>query len=262
MIERRICRNNRTMGLLARRLGARAFLTRWEAHRMSSLLFLLVALLCVVAGCSTDSTSATVGHNTADQQTVSAVGPDGTNCVYEDSQLLVGGTPLEQGPFAALDETAIRERVASAGQNAVLAHDYRQAAYYDAASGKLAWEALTCHNPDCASQQQSEPLLFVKVNPHVRVDEQGQVVFSEQARRAAGGLSREHCPVCNRFKFVRPYLPPEVVARRQQLHTLKQAVRVIRRQAKASGTAIPADLRTPTDIDRELAALPAVYLTD
>lgn len=146
-------------------------------------------------------------------------------------------------------------------------------AYVDPQSGKIAWRAWTCNNPECKGRGKGGgPLLFVKKWDNARIGEQGAVVYDlvqedshtetltekdEKERRPKPPIV---CPSCGRVEFLAPYDSPQAELRLRQLNDELREVRAARDRARASDQPYDSNLRTPTEIRQELQELPKLFL--
>jgi len=137
-------------------------------------------------------------------------------------------------------------------KNAILTFGDANTAWRDPQTGKLAWRALTCTNPDCSSRaSRPAPFIFVHSVRGARVDEAGEV----QADCPPGDLIPV-CPACRRSDRVEEYVLPEVLRRQAEL----DAELEISDTADRAGTRPPAGVRPPMEIIRERVLQPKLYL--
>jgi len=153
------------------------------------------------------------------------------------------------------------QQVVPAGKVAEPAVDH---ACVDQATGKVAFRALVCWNPTCPGRGKGGgPALFVKEWDTAKAGADGKVAWIPP--RFAGTQEELtkffiKCPHCGQAHGVAYYDPPEVVLRRRQLEEELRTARVARRQARDSGGQAPQDQRTPSQVMREINALPKLYL--
>lgn len=128
---------------------------------------------------------------------------------------------------------------------------------------KLALQALTCVLEDCPGKgPPGKPFLFHRVYPRVHLDDAGQIVWQKDAGPdTAKWIQGEEvpCPACSRYQGVRPYLPPEVVRRQEELAEELRVSRAVAR-ARRKGQPASGEHRSPKEIMEEISQLPQVYL--
>jgi hypothetical protein len=133
----------------------------------------------------------------------------------------------------------------------------------DPETGKIAWLAWTCYNPDCAGRGKGGgPLIFGKVWENARIDSTNQIVYDlvEAKGPEDGAKPPIVCPSCGKVEFLSSYCSPQTELRRRQLDQELNDVRAARDQARAAGTPVPGNLRNPSEIQQELQELPKLFL--
>ena len=157
-----------------------------------------------------------------------------------------------------LDEIRRRDGVEGFRQQPVEKTGNQQAVP-DSATGKIAWRASTCWNPQCLGKGKGGgPLLFTRTYDNAWVDTDGKLKWKTIADDQV--IPATVCPLCGLVEFVRPYDLPEVELRRQELTDELVNSRRIRAEREAAGQLVPAGVRTPTEIMRELNELPKLFL--
>jgi hypothetical protein len=157
-----------------------------------------------------------------------------------------------------LDEIRRSEGVAGFSQTSV-ARTGNQQGVVDVTSQRIAWRASTCWNPTCIGKGKGGgPLVFVKQFENASIGADGKLLWRT--------LNEEElptpiaCPACGLLEFVRPYDEPEVEIRRNKLSEELSESRRIRAEAEAAGRLVPAGVRTPTEIMKEVTQLPKLFL--
>lgn len=126
--------------------------------------------------------------------------------------------------------------------------------YVQPSTGKIAWQGLTCTNPDCSGTgHDGGPFVFPDVIADLRVNRQGDVT------EGLDNLESPRCRVCGRSDTLERYSPPDVVRRRAKLQIELAEVRRKRGAARQNGEPLPTDLRSPTVIMEQISNLPALY---
>lgn len=138
----------------------------------------------------------------------------------------------------------------------------KASAVIDPETGKIAWLAWTCYNPDCAGRGKGGgPLIFGKIWENARVDSTGEVVYDRvEIRKEDANKPPIVCPSCGKVEFLSSYCSPQTELRRRQLDQELNDVRAARDQASAAGTPEPGNLRTPSEIQQEQQELPKLFL--
>ena len=138
-----------------------------------------------------------------------------------------------------------------------LLHPTGTVAIVDPKTGKLAWQAMICLNPDCPARGPGGgPLLFVSPVAGVSIGPNGEVV--DQSGQP--DLSKSpNCPICNRWEYCRVYEVPESTAR---YRALMQELIETREGAKAQRHADPQaqNSNKAVEIQKEMGSLPRLYL--
>ncbi|MCE9553180.1 MAG: hypothetical protein K8T91_07350 [Planctomycetes bacterium] len=130
-------------------------------------------------------------------------------------------------------------------------------AIVDPKTGKLAWQAMICLNPDCPARGPGGgPLLFVSPVAGVSIGPNGEVV--DQSGQPDFSKS-PNCPICKRWEYCRVYEVPESTARyrelMQELIKSREAAMVQRRanpQAQIPNKSV--------ELQKEMGSLPKLYL--
>ena len=187
-------------------------------------------------------------------------------------QQMVGLNP-ESAPFKELQFKVlvawdkIRRQVGVDGYREVLPpNTTAESACVDQATGKIAFRALVCWNPNCPGRGKGGgPPVFVKQWTSATVGENGKLVWTPPARPAdplQENLTQYfiRCPYCDQSFGVAYYDPPEVVLRRRQLDEELRAARLLRRKARDSGEMPPSHQRPPSDIMKEMSEQPKLFL--
>jgi len=138
----------------------------------------------------------------------------------------------------------------------------KTSATVDPETGKIAWRAWTCYNPDCAGRGKGGgPLIFGKIWENARVDSTGQVVYDRvEIRNEDANKPPIVCPSCGKVEFLSSYCSPQIELRRRQLEQELRDVRAARDQARAAKKPKPDNLRSPAEILQEIAELPKLFL--
>jgi hypothetical protein len=157
-----------------------------------------------------------------------------------------------------LDEVRRREGVDGFTQ-APVEKTGSQHGVVDAESRKIAWRASTCWNPTCLGKGKGGgPLVFVRSWENAWIDTDGRLKWKTITEPESTPPTA--CPVCGRLEFVQPYDLPDVEIRRRQLGDELSNARRIRAEREAAGQLVPAGVRTPTEIMKETAQLPKLFL--
>ena len=130
----------------------------------------------------------------------------------------------------------------------------------DPRTGNVAWRAMVCDNPDCSGRRDGKPHVFTQPvdDPPLTVD--GRIDHGAWDRMAIAHFYSLKCPACGDNKRIREYDPPPVAERRQLLLDQLAAARAARRKIRRSGQPLPTGIRSPSDIMRDLSALPKLFL--
>lgn len=124
----------------------------------------------------------------------------------------------------------------------VVAPGNSQGAIVDTATGKLAWAAWQCDNPQCPGRKSdNQPLLFPSINPWLYAKEDGTIglrqMKTEAEIRQTEEFGEQKCPVCLKIRnrdsetaqqrqqyqaWCRPHVLPQAA---QQLKKLEQEYR-------------------------------------
>ena len=159
-------------------------------------------------------------------------------------------------------EDLIRRQVGVEGHQQVeMAATNKGTACVDPQTGRIAFRALTCLNPDCPGRGKGGgPHLFVYETEEASIGPAGEVVWSTKPLPPEAEFPGIACPACGQVIFVRYYEPPEVILRRQALEKELREVREARQEARQANQPVPANLRTPNEIMVEMAELPKLFL--
>lgn len=138
----------------------------------------------------------------------------------------------------------------------------KASATIDPETGKIAWRAWTCYNPDCSGRGKGGgPLIFGKIWENAHIDSTDQVVYDRvEITNEDASKPPIVCPSCGKVEFLASYCSPQIELRRRQLEQELRDVRTARDQARAAKRPYPKDLRSPAEIRQEIAELPKLFL--
>lgn len=224
-------------GIWKQRMSAIAFRTNAAP---SALLVALLTTSPALVGCSD-------GGNDAAQANAAQYG------AHADGRRDTVGSAREVYDALVEDDRAtVTIETSSPGE--IVAPQDAGLGYVDPQTGKIAWRALVCRNPDCADAAGTAKPFTIAV-PGARVGEDGQLLLPPADKIEAYARSHLRCPTCGRFEELEQYEPPNVTTRRAQLNAELKAAR----QARAGGDS-HGNHRTPAEIMYELSTLPKLYL--
>jgi hypothetical protein len=132
-----------------------------------------------------------------------------------------------------------------------------QTAFVDPSTGKVAWRALACFNPQCAGNGKGGLVMLAKPYSNLRAGSSGELIVAppnmEEYR------VQPTCPVCGKSEYIRPYETPEATKRRHELEAELRASYAA--YAKAAKSKIrPEGVRSPETIMNDLASLKNIFL--
>jgi hypothetical protein len=157
-----------------------------------------------------------------------------------------------------LDAIRRREGIAGFEQEPVQKTPSQQAVV-DPTTNQIAWRAFTCWNPECLGKGKGGgPVAFAMKWEHASIGPGGKVVWRTLSEKELPPAIT--CPVCGLADFIQYYDEPEAELRREQLTAELARSRQIRAEAETAGRLVPAGVRTPTEIMRELNELPKLFL--
>jgi hypothetical protein len=148
-----------------------------------------------------------------------------------------------------------------AGEHEYLAEEDPGAGFcVDPRTGQVTWRAMVCDNPDCSGRRDGQPHVFTHPVDEPPLTTEGQIDHAAWDRMAIAHFYSLKCPACGERKRIHHYDPPQVAERRQLLLDQLDAARAARREARRSGQPVPTGVRSPSDIMRDLDALPKLFL--
>ena len=161
----------------------------------------------------------------------------------------IEGTVLERGVTIRTAHVSLHL------ENALKILGHRGEVYFDNETGKVAWPALTCTNPDCAHSGSDKPLVFAFPVPNDGLDEEGNLKVPESLPEA-DRIAR--CPTCGHVEWVVSYELPEVTRKRQELD--QELINSRKALRAAGGRQMPNGYRSVAEIIKERATMPDLFL--
>lgn len=197
------------------------------------------------AGCSGEGDAST--HIRGDRKDADPVDlrPRDASELDPPAWLLADDDSTAEAEYHVVDQSRTKDRY-----RAVVLKGFRGNAIREPESGRYAWPAMMCRNPDCSGQRHASGVfLFV-----VRLDRKTGVEITESGR-VVGYDSRPTCPSCGSQDVSRYRLPG-----------MDAKVAELRDELRASYTALDAGSgdghRTPAAIMQDLTNLPQLYLIE
>lgn len=228
--------------------------------------FLSVALFLVVGGCwSSKGTPPVVPIDSASKKPEPPVVSQTLEQVRQEMSRFDNFSPeFDEGrlKMAVLQDKARREH----GVEGFQQHEPPSTAEYtsptavaDPKTHRVAWRALTCCNPQCtALGREGGPFLFSIEYSWITVGPDGKINVG--APNAAEMNRPVYCPVCKSNGYIRFYDTPETAVREKALRDELKSSYSAYAEASQAGRPMPADVRTPDQVVKEIESLPKVYL--